>query len=503
MYITDHQLNLEAAQRFGEARATVPLINTANIYKNNALRVDWNDYLAANECSYVLGNPPFYGYSLQTKAQKEDMELIFGHVHGAGVLDYVCAWYAKAARYIDANKAIECAFVSTNSITQGEQPAVLWQDLLAQGIVINFAHRTFKWSNEGRANAGVHCVIIGFAKFDRRDKFIVNYDDISSDGIKIIAKHINAYLVDAANLLLNKRRNPICKVNELVYGSKATDGGNLILNKCEVDFINANDAIAAKYVKKFLGAEEFINGIDRFCLWLEDSTAADRNNSDVIRKRVELVKQMRLASNKVKTKELAELAYLFGEIRQPKNSYLLVPSVSSELRTYIPIGFINANTIVSNSVFALPNATLYDFAMVTSRMHMAWTAAVCGRLESRYRYSNTIVYNNYIFPKNVSKVLVDEIDVCATAVLNARDEEEKLSIANGAKATLADMYAAGAMPITLLKAHKALDKAVDKAYGYTGADDDASRVAFMFNLYEKETSLLAGATAKKKRVKAT
>jgi hypothetical protein len=503
MYITDHQLNLEAAQRFGEARATVPLINTANIYKNNALRVDWNDYLAANECSYVLGNPPFYGYSLQTKAQKEDMELIFGHVHGAGVLDYVCAWYAKAARYIDANKAIECAFVSTNSITQGEQPAVLWRDLLEQGIEINFAHRTFRWSNEGKANAGVHCVIIGFAKFAKKQKFIYDYLDVEGDAIKVEAKNINAYLVDASNVLIAKRTVPILSKSPiLVKGSQPTDGGHLILTKQEADDLLANDLIAAKYVRKLLGADEFLYNEPRYCLWLVDSTADDRNKSDFLRNRIDKVRQMRLASTKEKTRELADLAYLFGEIRHTDKNYILVPLHTSENRNYIPFGFFNADVICTNANSMLLNATLYDFGMISSKMHMAWVKAVCGRLESRFRYSNTIVYNNYIFPNEVADSIVNEINECADAVLSARKQEEELCTTNGTKATLAAMYTAGAMPQNLLKAHKALDKAVDKAYGYIGTDDDASRVAFMFALYEKETNLLAKATVKKRTKKA-
>lgn len=502
MYITDHQLNLEAAQRFGEARATVPLVSVPHIIKGNALRTDWDDVLAANECSYVFGNPPFYGYSLQTKEQKQDMELVFGHIHGAGVLDYVCAWYAKAARYVEQNKMIECAFVSTNSITQGEQPAILWRDLLEQGIVINFAHRTFKWSNEGRANAGVHCVIIGFAKFEKKQKFIFDYVDVEGEAKKVEVKNINAYLVDANNVLLDKRRSPISKVNELVYGSKATDGGNLILSKAEADEIFAQDSIAAKYIKTLLGADEFLYNEPRYCLWLVNSTADDRNKSVFLRERIEKVRQMRLASTKEKTRELAELAYLFGEIRHTDKNYILVPLHTSENRNYIPFGFFNEDVICTNANSMLLNASLYDFGMISSKMHMAWVKAVCGRLESRFRYSNTIVYNNFVFPNQVADSMIIEINNCATAVLSARREEDDLCASNGTKATLAAMYTAGAMPQTLLKAHKALDKAVDKAYGYTGTDDDASRVAFMFALYERETNLLAGAVTKKKKVKA-
>lgn len=501
LYITDHQLNLESANKFGKTRATVPLVTTPHIHCANALRTDWNDVIKAEECSFVFGNPPFIGYSVQNKEQKDDLDLIFGHIQGGGVLDYVCAWYAKAARYIDVNSKIECAFVSTNSITQGEQPAVLWKDLSAYGIVINFAHKTFRWSNEGRGVAAVHCVIIGFAKSHHKLKKLFVYKDATAEPKLEIVNQINAYLVDAGNILLDKRRQPLCKVNELIYGSKATDGGFLLLTKEEADEIKNSDAIAAKYIRKFLGADEFINGVDRYCLWLVNSTAEDRVKSSVLKKRIEQVKQMRLASSKEKTRELADLAYLFGEIRQVNANYLLVPSVSSELRKYIPIGYLDGDVICSNASFMLPNATLYDFAMLTSKMHMAWLSAVCGRLESRFRYSNTIVYNNYVFPNNISNTVVAEIERLADAVLNARKDEEERSAKSGTKSTLASMYASGGMPQGLVKAHKDLDKAVDKAYGYVGADDDASRVAFLFKKYEELTSLLPSTTTKKKRAK--
>ena len=497
MYITDHQLNLEAAQRFGEARATVPLINTANIYKNNALRVDWNDYLAANECSYVLGNPPFIGKTWQTNDQKDDVAFIFSGIKGAGLLDYVCCWYKKAADYIDENKGIECAFVSTNSITQGEQPAVLWQDLLAQGIVINFAHRTFSWSNEGRANAAVHCVIIGFAKFSRKEKLLFTYEDIKGAAYCNKVSKINAYLVEADNLVLQNRRQHInCFEIDMQNGGKPVDGGNLLLSNDEKDDLLSKDKDAIKWIKRYVMGDEFINGIDRWCLWLEHIKPAELRALPLVYERVNEVKKMRLASKKAATVELAEQPFLFGELRQAKSKkYLAIPKVSSERRKYLPMAFLDENTICGDKIFFVNNATNYHFGVLTSAMHMAWMRCVCGRMKSDYSYSNTIVFNNFAFPIKAKVADIDEIILCAEEVLRVRNEH--------VGATLADLYDALAMPSNLLKAHKALDKAVDKAYGYTGTDDDASRVAFMFNLYEKETSLLAGATAKKKRVKAT
>ena len=494
MYITDHQLNLEAAQRFGEARPTVPLVSTPHIHKGNALQMDWNAVLPASECSYVLGNPPFYGYSLQTKAQKEDMESVFGHIHGAGVLDYVCGWYAKAARYIEANKAIECAFVSTNSITQGEQPAVLWKDLLAQGIVINFAHRTFSWSNEGKANAAVHCVIIGFAKFDRKEKWLFSYEDIKGEPRPTLVKRINAYLIDGPNVLLQKSKHHINKNAPLMYrGSQPTDGGNLLLSDTEKVDLIARDAGVEKFIKKFLMGEEFINGLSRWCLWLQDATASEIKSMPNVLKRIEAVKTMRLASSKEATRKLAATPYLFGELKQPSSDYLALPSVSSERRKYIPIDYLSKDVICGNKIYCVENATLFDFAVLTSSMHMAWTRAVCGRLKSDYNYAITVVYNNFVFPNDVSEDVKSKINDCAEKVLSVRK--------SNFGATLAELYDPLTMPVELTKAHVDLDKAVDKAYGYTGADDDASRVAFLFSLYERETSLLAGAVAKKRAKK--
>lgn len=499
LYITDHQLNTEAAARFGNTRATVPLVHTPNIVCDNALRVDWCSVLDASKCSYIISNPPFIGYSLQTKEQKEDLEILFSNLHGAGVLDYVCGWYEKAAVYLNNNNMIECAFVSTNSITQGEQPAILWRSLLSKGVVINFAHRTFRWSNEGKGVAAVHCVVIGFAKFDRKVKKIYEYEDIQSEPIMHVVKQINAYLIDAPSVLLDKRSHPIqARTPELIKGSQPTDGGHLLLTKDEADYIKKNDTVAAYFLRKFLGADEFLNNTERYCLWLVDSTAEQRKSSKVLKDRIDAVKRMRLASKKAQTQLLAESAYLFGEIRQTNDPYILIPRHSSENRKYIPFGFFDAVVICGDANSMIPNASIFDFGILTSTMHMAWVRLVCGRIKSDFRYSNTIVYNNYPFPVSPSKIAIEEIEKCATAVLEARKEEDNKCAAANMHSSLAAMYVSGAMPIELSKAHKALDKAVDKAYGYKGRDDDASRVAYLFKLYEELTSLLPTTQAKRK-----
>ncbi|MDH6300918.1 class I SAM-dependent DNA methyltransferase [Polynucleobacter sphagniphilus] len=494
MYITDHQLNLESGNRFGETRATVPLVATPHIHCGNALRTDWNSIVKAEDCNYVFGNPPFIGYSVQSKEQKEDMDLIFGHIQGSGVLDYVCAWYAKAANYIDANDKIECAFVSTNSITQGEQPAVLWKELLRHNIVINFAHRTFKWNNEGRGVAAVHCVIIGFAKFNRSVKELFTYEEIGGIAKHNIVNQINAYLVDANNILLDKSKSHISQSAPLMFrGSQPTDGGHLLLDDYEKENLIKIEPIAEKFINKFLMGEEFINGISRWCLWLTDVTPEALRSMPEVRKRLELVKAMRLASTKEATQKLAITPYLFGEIKQPKSRYLALPIVSSERREYIPIAYLEPNVISGNKLFCVPNALLSDFAIMTSSMHMAWMRAVCGRMKSDYSYSNSIVYNNFVWTGELTEIQINKITETAQAILDARNIYPN--------ATLADLYDPLTMPVELVKAHQANNKAVDEAYGYKGGDDDASRVAFLFKRYEELTSLLPATVVKKKRAK--
>lgn len=514
LWLTDHQMNLRV-QRFGNYYSRIPLVKKANIVCANALQIDWNTVLPAVQCSFVMGNPPFIGYSYQSKAQKEDLALVFGDMKGAGVLDYVAAWYVKAARYIvpkipldppfakgeDVNAVssvppfvkgglggIPVAFVSTNSITQGEQVAVLWQPLMsgANAIHIHFAHRTFRWSNEGKGIAAVHCVIIGFGLQTPKQPVIYDYgDDITGEPIAVFADNINPYLVDAPTVFIEKRRKPLCDVPEMNFGSKPTDGGNLLLSSEEATNIRQIDPIAARYIRSFVGSEEFINGIDRYCLWLTDSTVNDRKASPEIQQRMQAVKAMRLASPKIPTQKLAETPYLFGEIRHNHLPYIGVPKTSSERRSFLPIGLLNAETIASSELFAIPNATLYHFGMLCSTMHNAWMRTVCGRLKSDYRYSNTIVYNNFPWPSVITESQQQKIAAAGQKILDERQAEVSRCAAQQQKCSLADLYSPGNMPTGLLKAHAELDKAIDAAYGYKGKKDDAARVAFLFGLYQQ------------------
>jgi type I restriction-modification system DNA methylase subunit len=476
MWLTDHQMN----QHWASGYKRIPLISKANIHCGNALRTDWETVLPAEKTSFIVGNPPFLGYTQQSPGQKADMALIYANAQGTGVLDYVTAWYVKAFAQIKANPLIKAAFVSTNSITQGEQVSVLWKPLFDQGLHIQFAHRTFKWSNEGSGVAAVHCVIVGFGLEKPKKCDLWDYGAlIGGQGQLKKTRRINAYLVDAPAVFLAKVRKPLqAGVTEMIFGSKPTDGGHLLLNAEEEKTLRATDPIAAQYIRPFLGADEFLNNTPRYCLWLEKVTAHDLAHSPELKQRTEAVRAMRLASPKVPTQKLAEVPHLFGEIRQTKDNYLLVPRVSSERRAFVPVGFLTSETIAGDANMLIPSATLYDFGMLNSTMHNAWMRAVCGRLESRYRYSNTIVYNNYPWP-SPSAAQLAAIETAGQAVLDARALHTGKS--------LAWLYNPETLPKNLQNAHDQVDDAVDEAYGYDKGNDDNSRVAYLFELYEKLT----------------
>ncbi len=501
LWLMDHQMNLRVSVEFGLYFARIPLKSTPHIQHGNALRVDWNDVLPAERCSYVLGNPPFLGKTYQSKEQKADLAAVMHGIHGAGDLDFVCGWYVLAAQYMQRRTDIQAAFVSTNSITQGEQVAVLWGELQRLGMHTHFAHRTFQWSNEASGKAAVHCVIVGFGPEDQAIKTIYEYEDIKGLPHAVPAKRINAYLVDAPDVLLNKRRTPICQVTEMTNGSKPTDGGHLLLDDAEKESLIKAEPQAAQWIRPFMGAEEFINKTPRWCLWLVDCAPKELRLMPEVMKRVQAVKDMRLASTDKQTQQDAGTPTQFQKIRQPTSNYLLIPSVSSERRNHVPIGFMDAQVIVSNLVYAVPDATLFHFGVMTSSMHNAFMRFTCGRLESRYRYSNTIVYNNFPWPGFAGEALSDKhrtaIEQAAQCVLDSR--------AQFANSSLADLYDPLTMPPALLKAHQKLDTAVDAAYQPSGGKktytNDAERVAFLFDLYQRITSLLPAPAVKKFREK--
>ncbi len=416
MWLIDHQMNIKVSNEFGQYFVRLPLTKAAKIVHGNSLRIDWETVVSNDKLAFILGNPPFLGKAFQDPEQKLDMQQLFSGVSGAGVLDYVTAWYIKAAQFIQ-NTNIDCAFVSTNSISQGEQVGILWQELYNRyKVKINFAHRTFIWSNEAKGNAAVHCVIIGFGLQDIENKRIFDYADIKGDPTEKKAKNINPYLVEGNDLVLLSRKSSISNVSRMSFGSMPNDGGHLILTELEKEEFLKDEPDAGNWIRPYTGAQEFINGYSRYCLWLINIQPQVLKQLKNINQRVELVRKVRNESNRESTKKLANFPTLFGENRQPETDYLLIPRVSSERRKYIPIGFIDKHTIGNDQVSLIPNATLYLFGMLTSEMHMTWVRSVCGRLKSDYRYSNTIVYNNYPFPENISDKQKQKVETAAQSV---------------------------------------------------------------------------------------
>lgn len=479
MWLTQHLMNLETEKVMGKAPSTIPLKDGLNIMVGNALTADWKTIIAPDELSYILGNPPFVGQHLQDPQQKKDIELVFKGIKGAGVLDYVACWYIKAAQYIRGTQ-IKCAFVSTNSITQGEQVSILWNELLENyGIKINFAHKTFKWTNEAHGKAEVYCVIIGFANFDTDKKLLYEYENVRGEPHELQVKNINPYLVAADDIVIPSRMKSISDVPFMERGNAPYDGGNFLFSDSEKYNFLSKEPSAEKFFKRFMGSKEFLNDESRWCLWLKYAQPQEIKMLKYVKDIVEKVKEFRLASKRAVTKKFAEKPALFEELKQPETDYLLIPRVSSENRKYIPIGFFNKDIIVGDTCLFVPDATLYHFGILESVMHMAWVRQVCGRLKSDFRYSKDIVYNNFPWPENPSADKVKAIEQAAQNVLDIRLKYPTSS--------LADLYNPLSMPPDLVKAHQDLDKAVDLAYGKQKFATSAERMKFLFELYKKYT----------------
>lgn len=473
MWLMDHQMNLAVGNHFGQAFARLPLRRSATIVCANALRINWEDVVPKDRLNYIMGNPPFVGYYLQTTTQKQELKQIFADNKNAGILDYVCCWFKKAHLLMLQNNEIQTAFVATNSITQGEQVPALWKALMKEGCRIFFAYRTFKWENEAKGKAAVHCVVIGFSIRDNnRHKIIVN-----EKGVSETVAQINAYLVNAPAIFIESRNKPICKVKLIVYGNKPTDGGHLFFTPEELAELRQMAPGAECFIRRAYGAKEFINGEKRYCLWLYGVSPSAYKNFDPIMERIRRVREFRLASTKQMTRDSAQTPMLFQEVRHNEREYIIIPRHSSETRNYIPMGFVDRQCIATDAVQIIPDATLYHFGVLTSTMHMAWTRAVCGRLEMRYRYSNKIVYNNFPWPE-VTEETEEKISELAQGVLDARALYPECS--------LADLYDPLTMPPELAAAHRKLDAAVERAYGRRFADD-AERVAFLFEKYRELT----------------
>ncbi len=494
LWIAESQMVQETEAIISQSIDFLPLTTNAFIVEGNALRMDWSTLTPLDgeampkgglfagfsaetdgmrhQYDYIIGNPPFVGYSYQSDEQKDDLHFVSKDI--ANNIDYVAGWYFKAAMLMNGTKT-RAALVSTNSITQGEQVAVLWKPLLEKyGVQIDFAWRTFRWDSESNQKAHVHCVIVGFSC---RDALNVSARRIfNADGTIVNAKNINGYLLDASNIFIEKRKIPLSNVSKINKGSQPTDGGNLIIEADEYEDFIAKEPAANKFIHTFLGAEEFINKKKRYCLWLVNASPTELRKMPLVVKRIEAVKEMRLASPKEATKKWADYPYLFTENRQPENGhYLLIPSVSSEKRDYVPIGFIDSSIIASNLVLVIPHATLNEFGVLTSSVHNAWMRAVCGRLKSDYRYSGDIVYNNFPWPQK-SENTKAKIEQTAQKILDARALYHDSS--------LADLYDGTLMPPELRKAHQANDRAVMAAYGFAPDMSESAIVAELFKMYE-------------------
>lgn len=474
LWIAEAQMMKETETIIQQEMDFFPLKSYTNIVEGNALRMDWNEVVRAEELDYIMGNPPFVGAYLMTPEQHDDLIAVLGAKwKNIGELDYVSGWYKKSSDYmIQGGKHISAALVSTNSITQGEQVANLWMPLVANGLTINFAWRTFRWDSETALKAHVYCVIIGFSMQDSSTEKII------FDGNKVIpATHINAYLTDGPDMFITSRSKPICNVPGIRKGNQPTEGGNLILSEEEKDAIISANPEIERFIKKLTGAKEYINNKFRYCLWLKNATPVDLRSFSEIRSRIEAVKEMRLKSNDQGTRKLADTPHLFRETNNPE-SYIVVPSHSSERRQYVPMGFLHNDVIPTNAVLIIPEAGAYHFGILTSNLHMSWMRAVCGRLEMRYRYSKDIVYNNFPWPTPTDAQRA-KIEKTAQAILDARDLYPDCS--------LADLYDEVTMPVELRRAHQENDKAVMEAYGFNVRMSEPEIVAELFKLYEQMT----------------
>lgn len=495
LWLMDHQMNLKTSELFGQHFHRLPLRSTPHITCGNALRLDWKQILPPNDHVLVLGNPPFVGKHYQDADQKADMRHVFGDFKNVGDIDYVVCWHYKTAEYIQGTR-IRAGLVSTNSITQGEQVPLVWGLLFGKfRVKIHFAHRTFSWMSEARGRAHVHVVIIGFANYDISRKLIIDYDEDNNPTVTE-AGNISPYLTPGSDAFVIKRTKPLCPVPEMRCGNKPSDGGNLILTDEEAREFLRDEPEAKKFLYRFTGSEEFINGNMRWCLWLVDADPDELRKLPKVMERIEKVRSMRSASTAAPTRQSALTPHLFFYISQPNIRYILIPEVSSERRRFVPMGIVDPTLISANTNFVLPADDPFLFGTLTSSMHMAWLRTVGGRLKSDVRYSGSMVYNTFPWPLDATDDQKARVEEAAKAVLAAREEHPT--------STLADLYDPLTMPANLVKAHAALDRAVDRCYRKEPFHSDRERVEFLFALYEKLTAPLAPTAkpAKRGRTKA-
>jgi hypothetical protein len=474
LWLAEHQMNVEFFNAFGRTNPTLPLKEAGMVVQGNACRIDWETVCPKKEGDeiYILGNPPYLGARLQNAEQKVDMSIVFKGIKGANNLDYIACWFKKAAHYIQKSKC-KFAFVTTNSISQGEQVAILWPQILDYGLTIFFAHPSFKWTNNAKNNAGVTVSIIGISNSYDGERYIF------LNGLTHAVKSINPYLVPEDHIFIQKRMKPLSNLPDMSFGSMANDGGNLLLSVDEKELIIQEDPDSGQFIKKLLGSQELIKGVERYCLWINDYNLEKALENPLIKKRILDTQKMRTESKRKATNQLAETPYKFGEIRYKETDAIIVPCHSSENREYIPVGFVDKNCVISNSAQAVYFVQPYHFGILTSKIHNTWARAVGGGLESRIRYSAMLCYNTFPFPP-ISKEQKQEITQCVFRILEEREKHSDK--------TLAQLYDPDKMPDSLREAHRLNDLAVERCYRSKPFENDEERLEYLFNLYEKMTS---------------
>ena len=462
---------MECYAKFGNSNPTLPLTSSGNIVCGNALRTDWDQVCSGfgNREVYVCGNPPYAGGAILTPTQKQERDEITDGIKNNGFLDYIACWFVRAAEYMEGRPMIKTAFVTTNSLNQGMQ-VTLWPWIFNKGLEISFAYESFKWKNNARDNAGVTVTIIGLESKGDGDKYMY------SESARKKVGHLNPYLIDAKDIIVKPVSHSVSKVPEMTKGSQFTDGGNLILSPKEKNSLLTSNPEVEKFIRPIVGSEEFIRGNQRFCLWIKDDKLEEAKAIPLISERIEKVRIFRSESKKAKTLEEANIPWKATEIRYMNDvSAIIIPLTSSERRDYVPMGYCEPNVVVTNSAYTIYDAPLWLFAILTSRIHMTWMRAVGSKLETRYRYSNTIVYNTFPFPK-LTKAQKKALESTATSIIDTREEHYDM--------TMAQLYDPDKMPDDLKAAHEANDLLVDRLFRKTGFDSDEDRLAELFRLYE-------------------
>ena len=474
LWIAESQMIKETEAIVNQTIEFFPLKTDAKIVEGNALRMDWEEVVPKSKLNYIMGNPPFVGGMMMTKSQHIQLSTVFHGLLGVGELDYVTGWYKKASEFIK-NTFIHVAFVSTNSICQGQQVLTFWKDLISNGVKVIFAYPTFKWQNEASDSANVFCIIVGFCCHS----LPIGYQcKLFTNEIQLV-DNINPYLQPGPNVFVESRNNPINTVPKMRFGSMPRDGGGFILNETDKEQFILENPYSQKWIRPYLGSREFLNNGKRWCLWLQNADIVEIRKSNLVLERIEKVRSFRAASKAAGTRKYADTPMVFCQIAQPNTTYIAVPKVSSERRKYIPMGFLPPGTIASDLLFIIPDGSLYHLGILESNVHMAWMRTVAGRLKSDYRYSKDIVYNNFPWPEP-TEAQKEKIEKTAQGILDAR--------AKYPEASLADLYDELTMPSELRSAHKANDRAVMEAYGMWGkVHSEAECVAWLFRLYQELT----------------